>query len=75
MCIAFLFNMLLFKFTGKREKLMEVLFALLFCKSPWVNKDTGEIISSILSGRQAKIPSVFLGGDHGSYAPLNCVLL
>lgn len=40
-CIALLFNLLLFKYTGKREKLMEVLFAsLLFCICPWVNKDT-----------------------------------
>lgn len=45
---------------------MEVLFASLFCKSPWVNKDTGEVISSILPGRQVKTPLVFLSREQGT---------
>lgn len=79
MFTAFLFNLLLVKYIGKREKLMEVLFALLlFCKSPWVDKDTGEITSSVVPGHQAKTPLVFLGRGQGTEKLLSlklCVAL
>lgn len=46
---------------------MEVLFALLlFCKSLWVDKYTGETISSILLAHQVKTALVFLGGGWGA---------
>lgn len=41
------------------------MFLGLFCKAPWVSKDTGEMTSSALLRGQAEAPLVFLGGGKG----------